>query len=150
MDKPSLQPERICQIALVVRDIERSAKTWATLLGMEVPEITETDPADRAHTVYRGTATDARAKLAFLELGPITIELIEPIGGPSVWREALDNDGEGVHHVAFGVEGMEDALTRLGEAGMPTAQRGDFEGGRYAYVDAHHKLGLMLELLESD
>ena len=150
MENPPLNASNICQIALVVRDIERSAKTWATLLGMDVPEITETDPSDRAHTVYRGTATEARAKLAFLELGPITVELIEPIGGPSVWQEALDNDGEGVHHVAFNVQGMEDALTRLGESDMPTAQRGDFEGGRYAYVDAHHKLGLMLELLESD
>lgn len=150
MDNPPLTPASISQIALVVRDIERSARTWATLLGMDVPEITETDPADRAHTVYRGAATQARARLAFLELGPITIELIEPIGGPSVWQEALDNDGEGVHHVAFNVDSMEDVLARLGEAGMPTAQRGDFEGGRYAYVDAHHKLGLMLELLGSD
>ena len=35
---------------------------------------------------YRGKPTDGRAKLAFLKLGEISLELIEPIGGPSIWQ----------------------------------------------------------------
>ena len=70
----------------------------------------------------------ARAKLAFFKMGQISLELIEPIGGPSTWKEFLDGHGDGVHHIAFRVKGMDDVLTYLNGKGLPTAQRGDYTG----------------------
>jgi len=91
----------------------------------------------------------ARAKLAFIELKNITLELIEPDRNPSTWREFLDTHGEGVHHVAFEIKGMDEKTALLGKKGMPLLQKGDYEGGRYAYIDGTAQLGLILELLEN-
>ncbi len=139
----------ICQVALVVRDIEATARAYADVLQVDLPEITETGPREETHTVYRGETTDARAKLAFFHMGPIDLELIEPIGGPSTWADHLENHGEGLHHIAFTIEGMDGVLAYLEGKGMRTIQRGDYEGGRYGYVDAEDSLKLVLELLEN-
>lgn len=136
------------QVALVVRDAEATAGAWAELLGVEPPPAIETSPDEGEGTAYRGEPTQARAKLAFFDLGSVKLEIIEPVGGPSTWSEHLDRHGEGVHHIAFRIEGMDDKLAALRERGMPTVQIGYFTGGRYGYVDAESKLGVVLELLE--
>ncbi len=141
--------ESCCQIAIVVRDIEAAAKRYADVFGVEVPTPIETGTADKTNIRFRGQPTTARAKLAFFKMGQVSLELIEPMGGPSTWKEFLDSHGEGVHHIAFRVEGMDDVLTYLNGKGLPTAQRGDYTGGRYAYVDADKMLGVNLELLEN-
>ena len=136
-----------CQVGLVVRDVAKTAAALAELFGVEVPEATLTDPEPVAHTRYRGEPTEARAKLAFFRQGPIAIELIEPVGGPSTWREFLEAHGEGVHHIAFRVGDMEAQLGALADKGMAAVQRGDYTGGCYAYVDSARQLGVILELL---
>jgi catechol 2,3-dioxygenase-like lactoylglutathione lyase family enzyme len=145
----ALGSQIVCQVGLIVRDIERSSEAYADLFGVEVPKWTLTDPHESAHTEYRGQPTAARAKLAFFDLGQVSLELIEPVGAPSTWREHLENHGEGVHHIAFHIQGMEQQLTILADKGMPAVQRGDYTGGRYAYVDAMPQLGVILELLEN-
>mgnify|MGYP002065169875 CR=1 FL=1 len=82
-----------------------SAFFWIPATPM--PEIRLTDSADAAHTEYWGQPTPARAKLAFFRMENISIELIEPAGGPSTWQEFLDAKGEGVHHIAFRIEDMD-------------------------------------------
>jgi methylmalonyl-CoA/ethylmalonyl-CoA epimerase len=140
----------VVQIGLIVRDIEATARAYAALLGVDVPAWSLTGPLEEAHTRYRGEPTAARAKLAFFRLGNLQIELIEPVGGPSTWREFLDTHGEGVHHIAFTVEGMQEQVAGLEAHGMPLAQRGDYTGGRYAYIDSSEQLKVILELLEND
>jgi len=139
----------VCQIGLIVRDIERSSAAYADLFGVEVPTWSLTDPEEKAHTRYRGQPTTARAKLAFFDLGGVSLELIEPVGAPSTWREFLETHGEGVHHIAFHIQGMDEQLAILERRGMDTVQRGDYTGGRYAYVDATPQLHVILELLEN-
>ena len=78
----------------------------------------------------------ARAKLAFFPLGQVTVELIEPLGGPSTWQEQLDAHGASVHHIAFEVQGMQDTLAYLAASDVPLLQKGEYTGGRYAYVDS--------------
>ena len=77
-----------------------------------------------------------------------TLELIEPIGGPSTWQEFLDEKGEGVHHIAFMVQGTDDVVTFLEGKGIPVVQQGVYTGGMYTYVDSKPALGIILELLE--
>jgi len=147
MESQRLAQETFCHVAIVVDDIERAAKAWAEALGVPVPQGQLTDPAEKAHTRYRGQPTDGRAKLAFFQLGPVTIELIEPVGGPSVWQERLDAAGPGVHHVAFQVRDADATVERLKGQGMDVVQTGEFTGGRYIYLDAAERLGVLLELL---
>jgi len=147
--KNALGSQIICQVGLIVRDIERSSAAYADLFGVEVPQWSLTDAYEDAHTEYHGQPTAARAKLAFFDLGQVSLELIEPVGAPSTWREHLETHGEGVHHIAFHIQGMDEQLAVLAGKGMPAVQRGDYTGGRYAYVDAVPQLGLVLELLEN-
>lgn len=138
---------RVTQVAIVVRDIEEAAERWARLLGVPKPRVIETEEWERTRMTYRGAPSRGRAKLAFFDLGGVTLELIEPIGGPSTWSEFLEEQGQGIHHIAFVVDDMDAAIRRLEEEGGVLVQRGDFEGGSYAYVDAREKLGAIVELL---
>lgn len=140
----------VCQVGVVVEDVERAAEAYAGLFGVDVPGWSLTDREEEAHTRYRGQPTPARAKLAFLDLGSVQLELIEPVDGPSTWQEFLDVHGEGVHHIAFQIRGMDEQVAALDGKGMPPIQRGDYTGGRYAYIDSVSQLGLILELLEDD
>lgn len=138
----------VTQIALVVKNIEEKSAIFAELFGVEKPEWFITEKGK--DTFYNGQPTDAQAKLAFFHMENITIELIEPVGGPSTWRDALEQNGDSLHHIAFNVKGMETVIGNLTKLGIPLIQRGgDPEnGGGYAYCDGEKKLGLVLELLE--
>jgi methylmalonyl-CoA/ethylmalonyl-CoA epimerase len=138
----------LAQVAIVVHNIEEAAKRYADILGLPVPEPIVTAPGLENHQTYRGEPSDARAKLAFFSVGQVQIELIEPLGGASTWQEALDTKGEGVHHIAFWVEGMQKSVDFLKSRGIPMVQRGDMGEGQYAYFDAEAQLGVTLELLE--
>lgn len=150
MSENALGTNVVCQVAIIVKDIERTSKAWARLLGVPVPPWRLTDPAEDSHIRYRGGPTDARAKLAFFDLGEqVRLELIEPVGRPSTWGDFLDRYGQGIHHIAFRSKGMDEVLARLEAQGISLVQRGDYTGGRYAYVDGLEKLGAILELLEN-
>lgn len=150
MTEDALGTTTVVQVGIVVRDIEAKARAWADILALPMPEIEVTETVEQAHTEYQGHPSSARARLAFLPLGQVTVELIEPIGGPSTWQDHLNAHGEGLHHIAFRLKGMEERLAYLAAKDVPLVQRGDFTGGRYAYVDATSQLGLILELLEHD
>jgi methylmalonyl-CoA/ethylmalonyl-CoA epimerase len=150
MNTTSLGSTVITQVGIIVRDIEATSRAWADVFGLPVPPVILTDPLEQAQTDYRGAPTEARAKLAFFQMGAVSVELIEPIGGPSTWQEFLDAHGEGVHHLAFEVQGMTKAITYLAGKGMPLVQKGEYTGGRYAYNDASDPLKVILELLEND
>ena len=134
----------------MVHDIEASTGAWSAILGLPAPEIIVTDAVDIARTEYLGDPSTARAKLAFFHMGAMAIELIEPIGEPSSWREQLLQHGESLHHIAFRIAGMPDRLERLAGEGLDLVQRGEYTGGRYAYLSASTAVGAIVELLEDD
>jgi methylmalonyl-CoA/ethylmalonyl-CoA epimerase len=150
MSEQRLGTTTVTQIGVVVMDIEATAAAWAAILGLSMPTVQITDALETAGTEYHGQRTGARAKLAFFHLGQVDLELIEPLGDPSTWQEALDAHGDSLHHIAFEVKGMGKSLAYLAANGLPLIQRGEYEGGRYAYVDGTAKLGAVLELLEND
>jgi len=140
----------ITQIGIIVGDIEAKARAWSEILGVPLPQIRETAGYEETQAEYAGQPTNARAKLAFFDFGQVTVELIEPIDGPSTWRDQLEQHGDSLHHIAFRIQGMGEKIAWLGGHGIPLVQRGEFTGGRYAYLDAVPQLGSILELLESD
>lgn len=148
MEEDVLRSRCFCQVAIVVRDIEQATGAWAGILGVEAPPWRLTAPSEETRIQFRGHDTEARAKLAFFDLGQVGLELIEPVGGPSTWAEFLALHGQGIHHIAFKVEGMDEILTQMKACNMPLVQRGDYKGGRYAYVDGGSRLGAIVELLE--
>lgn len=150
MTEPTLGNNVVTQVGLIVRDIESKARAWSEILGLPMPEIIVTDTVDKAHTEYNGKPTTARAKLAFFHMGQLDVELIEPIDGPSTWKDQLDGYGDSLHHIAFEIKGMQEKSAILNSQGVPLIQRGEYDGGRYAYFDGAARLGTILELLEND
>jgi catechol 2,3-dioxygenase-like lactoylglutathione lyase family enzyme len=141
---------KVMQVGLIVEDIEAAVQHWSRLLGVEPPSIAITAPFDTANTHYQDKPSSAQAKLAFFDLGQVTLELIQPIGAPSTWDDQLAAHGSSLHHIAFEIKGMEEHLRGLAEHGLPLIQRGEYDGGRYAYVDGQKKFGTVIELLEND
>lgn len=150
MGTATLGSTTVTQIGIIVDDIEAKARAWADLLGQPAPEIRITDPLERAQTEYCGRPTPARAKLAFFRLGQVSLELIEPLDEPSTWKDQLDRHGNSLHHIAFDIKGMKEQIAFLADRSIPLIQRGEYTGGRYAYLDGVAQLGTVLELLEND
>ncbi|WHY72005.1 VOC family protein [Fictibacillus enclensis] len=140
----------ITQIGILVHDIEKTAQAYADFFGVEKPPCNWTDPADVARTEYRGKPSEARAILAFFDMGSLQLELIQPDEKPSTWREYLDEHGEGPHHIAFVVEGMKEKVMLMEGQNMSLLQKGEYTGGRYAYMDTFKDLKIIFELLEND
>jgi catechol 2,3-dioxygenase-like lactoylglutathione lyase family enzyme len=141
----------VTQVGLIVRDIEKTARRYVDVLGLPAPQIMVTAGQDVAKTTYRGRPSDAKAKLAFFKLGQLTLELIEPVGEPSVWRDFLSQKGEGAHHIAFDIRETKRVTGHLAKSGIPVAQQGLYSdgSGMYTYVDSQAQLGTTVELLES-
>ena len=81
-------------------------------------------------------------------------ELIQPNEASSTWRNYLNEHGEGIHHVAFNIQGMKmpEAVKRCEDFGMTLEQKGEYgdASGRYVYMNAYKDLKCIVELLESD
>jgi hypothetical protein len=150
MTSSSLGDNKAMQIGLVVENIEHAVQAWSQLLGVDPPSIIITDPVDIAHTKYQGQPTSAQAKLAFFDLGQVSLELIQPLGEPSTWNDQLIAHGSSLHHIAFEIKGMDEHIQDMQKHGLRLVQRGDYHGGRYAYVDGQKQYGAVIELLEND
>jgi methylmalonyl-CoA/ethylmalonyl-CoA epimerase len=140
----------ITQIGILVHDIEATSQAYAQFFGVEKPQYSITDDVDKAQAQYRGKRSAARAKLVFFDMGSLQLELIEPDHNSSTWRESLDKNGEGPHHIAFVIKGMKEKIAVLERNQMPLLQKGEYTGGRYAYVDTLRDLKVIIELLEND
>jgi 4-hydroxyphenylpyruvate dioxygenase-like putative hemolysin len=145
-----LDSTTVVQIGIIVKEVEKAASAYAEVFGIPKPAVVPIADDAFAHTDYRGGPSSARGKAAFFDLGPVQMELIEPVGAPSTWEEFLRTHGEGLHHIAFLTQDMSAAREFLGSKGMETIQQGGWDGGQYAYMDGSKSLGLILELLHND
>jgi methylmalonyl-CoA/ethylmalonyl-CoA epimerase len=145
-----LDSTTVVQIGIIVRDVGKTASTYAEVLGIPKPAVVTVADDSFANTHYHGQPSTAKAKAAFFDLGPVQMELIEPVGTPSTWEEFLRTHGEGIHHIAFRTKDMNDAREFLASKGMETVQHGGWDGGQYAYLDCSKQLGTILELLHFD
>jgi catechol 2,3-dioxygenase-like lactoylglutathione lyase family enzyme len=138
-------------VGLLVNDIEATARKYCDVFEMEMPPILETPGYAISKTTYHGKPCDATAKLAFFTMGQMQIELIEPDAQSSVWRDYLNEHGEGVHHIAFRIEDTDSTVQHLKGHGMEVLQQGLYAdaSGMYTYVDSEGILGVMLELLQN-
>jgi methylmalonyl-CoA/ethylmalonyl-CoA epimerase len=139
----------VVQIGVIVKDIEKTGRKYAEFFGVDLPPVKVTATVDKTNAQFKGKPMPGRTKQRIFKLDNIEIELLEPDEGASTWREFLDNSGEGIHHIAFRLKGMEEKIARLEASGMELVQAGDYIGGRYAYMDSLKDLKVMIELLEN-
>ncbi|WP_179295660.1 VOC family protein [Bacillus sp. FJAT-45350] len=141
---------KLTQMAVVVRDLDKVAEAYCNLLGVEKPAIVHAGDPTVTQVVHRGKQTDARGRFMFIDTPLIQIELIEPGDSPSTWNEFLETNGEGIHHISFNVNDLEEKVALLEELGYPVIQKGNFfnGNGRYAYIDTTSTFKVIIELLE--
>lgn len=147
MENTILGTTLVCQIAMIVRDVEKATNRFAELLGVPAPSIIMANE-DGSDTVnYMGQPTKGRVKLSFFRMENTVIEFIEPTEDPTTWKDFLETKGPGVHHIAFKAKNrMLETASKLEEFGFPLIQNGN----KYAYVESTDDLGVILELLDID
>jgi methylmalonyl-CoA/ethylmalonyl-CoA epimerase len=141
----------VTQVGLIVEDIEKTSQNYADILGVPKPPIIVTPGYAVSKTTYNGEPSDATAKLAFFDFGQLQLELIEPDEKPSVWREFLEEKGEGAQHVAFQIKDTQRVTDYLAKHGIEIAQQGLYAdgSGMYTYMHSEETLGAVVELLEN-
>ncbi|MGH2989881.1 MAG: VOC family protein [Solirubrobacterales bacterium] len=98
--QPPAEPLSISQIAIVVRDIEQALERYHTALGWGPWSVYRHEPPALHHTHLRGEPTDYTMIGAEAHVGPVVVELLQPLEGPSIYKEWLEERGEGLHHIA--------------------------------------------------
>lgn len=148
-----LSDTRLAQIGFIVKDIEKTKREFARFFDVPVPPTVDSGEYAVTKTEYRRQpAPQAQCRMCFFYFGDLQMELIQPNDAPSAWREQLEQHGEGLHHLAFHVKGMQVNVERCEEWGMRLIQRGEYRrgDGRYAFLDASDSLKMVVELLERD
>lgn len=136
-----------------MRDIEKTKQEFARFFDVPVPPTVNSGEYAVTKTEYRGEpAPKAQCQMTFFYFGDLQMELIQPNEEPSAWREYLEEHGEGIHHLAFQVNGMQVNIENCEKWGMKLVQKGEYRrgNGRYAFLDATDSLKMFVELLEQD
>lgn len=140
----------IIQMCFVTGDLDQTADWLGDLLGVAAGPVRTVGPDPDA--VYNGKGGVFTCRIRFIELGSITIEIIEPGPEKSAWRDVLEMKGPGFHHMGIKTRNLEKHRAFLEGKGHELIQYGGFEGGggRYAYFNTLPQLGALVELLEFD
>jgi len=142
----------VAQVGLIVRDLDRAVEMYWQQFGIGPWHLyTYGKPLVKRMT-YRGRPSDYKMRVALSWLGPLRIELIQPLEGDTIYAEFIREHGYGVHHLGLLVDDMEAALAQARAAGLTMTQDGAGFGldgdGHYAYLDTEAMLGVTLELIE--
>ena len=139
------------QIGILVRDLEASLERYEALWGGGPWRVFTYGLGHIPWLMYRGHPGTHRMRLALSTQKP-QLELIQSLEGPSIYEEHLAARGEGLHHLGFWVESLEEAIESMAGAGYDVTQSGggfglDGDGG-YAYFDTERDLDVILEAIE--
>ena len=151
-----IRTTQIRQIGILVKDLEKSVVAFEKFLGQKVDYTGVTEPYEVTGQELWGKPCYSRCYQALFNLDNIQIELVSPYGeGGSVWKECLEKDGEGLHHLAFKTNNIKEAIEDVKErSGAEVIQYGTWpdspENGKYAYMDVRPEIKTIVELLEAD
>ncbi len=138
------------QIGIVVRDVEAAAKHYSEQFGIGPWTFRNLGPGI-PHRIYGKDTSTISVRIAMAPLGPITIELIQPLTGPSPHEDFLAEHGEGLHHLGINVEDAEAKAEQMRELGYEEilyARLGRSGDGRAIYFDTQTALGTLLEFIQ--
>lgn len=149
METPPIAPldlGPIDQVAYVVLSLDASLPRYEALFG---PFDQMDAPMEGCQ--FRGEEVRCRLRIALNRRGPIEIELIEVVEGETPHSEHLARYGEGLHHVRFLVDSLDDKLAELEAAGYRNIFSKRFTPNlAFAYVETPQAVGgHMIELFEN-
>ena len=128
---------KIDHLGIAVNSIEDGKSLWADALGLH----------------FEGTETVEEQKVttAFFPVGESEVELLESTAPDGPVAKYLEKKGPGVHHVAFRVENIEEALAELKEKGVRLIDekpRKGAGGAKIAFLHPKATNGVLVELCE--
>lgn len=130
---------KIDQIGIVVKDMEATMKFYEKIFGIE-PFLTLESPTN-----------SVKLKIGLFYLDEVQIELIQVLKGETIHSKFLNKRGEGLHHLGFFVDDIENDLSRLEKEGIKVLERGIIlEEVKFAYLDTEKILGIIFELIQLD
>jgi methylmalonyl-CoA/ethylmalonyl-CoA epimerase len=143
--KPTFR--KILQVGLVVKDSEATARRYWEEFGIGPWRFYTIDPSNTSGMTFRGKPVKHSFRAALARIGEVTLELIEPLAGSSVYAEHLATHGEGLHHLALAVEDYDQAREYLRGRGYAELQHGrPFDVNEYSYLDTNPALKFITEL----
>jgi len=129
----------INQVAIVVEDLEQVAGDYWNILGIGPWAIYNWEAPLVYDRKYYGKTAWARERIALAQVGKVQLELVQPVEGPSIYRDWIDQHGEGLHHLNFLVDDVDEAEKILAQEGFPSIQSGKFgpkeQKGAYNYIE---------------
>ncbi len=126
-------------VAIAVRDLDGAIDRYRTLYGVE--------------PIRREIVADQGVEEAMLPVGGSFVQLLAPLGADTPVGRFLDSRGEGLHHLAFAVADIDQALAHLETEGARLIDRQPRQGGggaRIAFVHPQETAGTLIELVEHD
>lgn len=132
-----MKPTHIEHIGIAVKNLDDAIPYYENVLGLKCYAIEE--------------VKDQKVKTAFFKVGQTKIELLESTDPEGPVGKFIEKKGEGVHHIAFAVEGLEEALEETGEKGVrliDSKPRKGAEGLDIAFLHPKSTFGVLTELCE--
>ncbi len=136
---------KVDQLGFVFKDIEKQAKIIEELYGLSKFVYL---PIGEAPTEYKGKKSKTKAKLGFSQLGDTEIELIEWKEGESPYKEFLEQEREGFHHIGINVDDIDPHLKEFKEKGIEILFYGEIGNSKFAYMDTEQTFGIIVEFIQ--
>jgi len=124
-------------IGIAVKSIEDSIKYYENVLGLKCYAVEE--------------VSDQKVKTAFFKVGQTKIELLESTDPEGPIGKFIEKKGEGIHHIAFAVNGIESMLNKAEENGIRLIDkepRKGAEGMNIAFLHPKSTGGVLTEFCE--
>lgn len=130
---------KIDHLGIAVKDMDDAGKFWGDVLGLTL-EGKETVEAQKVTT-------------GFFPVGESEVELLESTAPDGPVAKYIEKRGEGIQHVAFRVENIEEALAELKEKGVQLIDqtpRIGAGGAKIAFLHPKATHGVLVELCERE
>ncbi|EIT87301.1 methylmalonyl-CoA epimerase [Fictibacillus macauensis ZFHKF-1] len=101
-------PERIDHIGIAVASLDEVLPFYVNVLGLTLEAIEE--------------VSTQQVKVAFLQIGNVRLELLEPMSDQSAVAQFIAKRGQGVHHIALGVTDLTERIAELKAQGIKMIQ----------------------------
>jgi methylmalonyl-CoA/ethylmalonyl-CoA epimerase len=131
-----MEARGIHHLGVAVEDLDEALSTYERLFGAELE--------------HRATVPDQGVEAAAVRVGDGRVELLEPLEGDTPVGRFLAKRGPGMHHVAYEVADVGQAVAQLAEAGaemIDTQPREGLFGLQVAFVHPDSVHGVLAEVV---
>lgn len=150
MGSRHLHMPRLAQIGVYTRDMDAAIEQYENVFGIGPWLVLE---GETDYCLDRGCEVTVKGRIGMGYTGKIQIELIQILEGNNLYLDTLGGREEGLHHLGFAVDNLEERLRACREAGVGVLQRGTLKQlGMtidYAYLDTLDSVGVILEFIQT-